>query len=87
MTATLARERITAHGDAEAAGRELLDVIQNAITHQPRSQQRRIGSSELGVPCTWCLAHKLAGVPEQPGLGRVGRDLGRTESSGNVHAA
>ena len=40
-------------------------TIESAITWHPRSQQRRIGPSEMGTACTWCLAHKLAGIEEQ----------------------
>jgi hypothetical protein len=36
-------------------------IIEHAITHQPRSQQRTIGPSEIGTPCDHCLAAKLAG--------------------------
>lgn len=36
-------------------------TIDDAIKHQPRSLQRRIGPSEIGSPCTHCLAAKLAG--------------------------
>lgn len=39
-------------------------VIEAAITSQPRSQQKRIGPSEVGNPCTRCLTHKLIGTPE-----------------------
>jgi hypothetical protein len=44
---------------------ELRWHVEQAITRHPRSQQTRIGPSELGTPCTRCLAFKLAGVPEQ----------------------
>lgn len=30
-----------------------------------RTQQRQIGPSELGDPCTYCLARKILGLPEQ----------------------
>lgn len=39
-------------------------IIEHAITNQPRSQQKRIGPSEMGTPCDRCLIHKLAGTPE-----------------------
>lgn len=43
---------------------ELLGVIEAAIMHHPRSLQRSIGPSELGMDCIRCLAHKLGGTPE-----------------------
>lgn len=42
---------------------DLMDVIEAAIAHQPRSLQVRIGPSEIGMPCRRCLVHKLAGTP------------------------
>lgn len=36
-------------------------IIETTIRTQPRSLQRRIGPSEIGDPCTHCLAAKLAG--------------------------
>lgn len=50
-------------GDSALLFQELLDVIQRGITNHPRSQQTRIGPSEIGTPCTRRLAHKLAGTP------------------------
>ena len=47
-----------------------IDVIKSAITGHPRSQQKRIGPSELGHPCTRRIAYKVAGVEpvnENPG--------------------
>lgn len=41
-----------------------LDVIKTAIAAHPRSHQKRIGPSEIGIPCDRCLGHKLAGTPE-----------------------
>lgn len=43
---------------------ELLFVISQTIDAHPRSQQTRIGPSEIGTPCTRRLGHKLAGTPE-----------------------
>ena len=43
---------------------ELRHTITAAITNHPRSQQTRIGPSEIGTPCTRRLGYKLAGVPE-----------------------
>lgn len=43
---------------------ELRHTITAAITAHPRSQQTRIGPSEIGTPCTRRLGYKLAGIPE-----------------------
>lgn len=43
---------------------EYRDVIERAIGNQPRSQQIRIGPSEIGNPCDRCLILKLGGAPE-----------------------
>jgi hypothetical protein len=50
-----------AGGDPTEALGDLRQIIEHAITHQPRSQQRTIGPSEIGTPCDHCLAAKLAG--------------------------
>lgn len=42
---------------------DLFGVITGAILGHPRSQQTRLGPSEIGVPCPRRLAYKLAGVP------------------------
>lgn len=47
--------------DPQRALGEARGIIEHAITHQPRSQQRTIGPSEIGNPCDHCLAAKLAG--------------------------
>ncbi|MFD2839354.1 hypothetical protein ACFSYH_02050 [Populibacterium corticicola] len=47
--------------DPVASLKQARHVIEHAITHQPRSLQKRIGPSELGTPCDHCLAAKLAG--------------------------
>jgi hypothetical protein len=51
-------------GDPRLLQAELLEVIRSAIRDQPRSQQTRIGPSELGHPCDRWLSHKLRGTPE-----------------------
>lgn len=44
-------------------------LIEDHITHQPRSLQKRIGPSEIGDPCDHCLAAKLAGWDKhEPGV-------------------
>lgn len=43
---------------------DLLAVIQARIDDHPRSQQKRIGPSEIGTPCARKLAYKLSGTPE-----------------------
>lgn len=52
------------HADPDRLFGELQHVIIGAIAGHPRSQQTRIGPSEIGTPCTRRLAHKLAGTPE-----------------------
>ncbi|NAE18286.1 hypothetical protein [Enterococcus hirae] len=55
--------------DPTAAWPEYRALIEDAIINAPRSQQRRIGPSELGTPCLLCLGRKLAGIPERPEAG------------------
>lgn len=40
---------------------QIRSLIEEHIQNQPRSLQKRIGPSEIGEPCTHCLAAKLAG--------------------------
>nr|DAE92546.1 MAG TPA: Exonuclease [Siphoviridae sp. ct3Mm15] len=40
---------------------EIAHTIEDAIVNHPRSAQKRIGPSEIGNPCTHCLAARLAG--------------------------
>lgn len=49
---------------AERVAEVYMDTIVNAIVNQPRSLQRRIGPSELGIECSRALLHKLAQSPE-----------------------
>lgn len=51
-------------GDPTLLHVECIDVIKAAITGAPRSQQKRIGPSEIGHPCTRRIAYKVAGVTE-----------------------
>lgn len=41
-------------------------VVTSSILAHPRSQQTRIGPSEIGRPCDRWVLHKLAGDPEPP---------------------
>lgn len=43
---------------------QALDTIAESIVNQPRSLQKRIGPSELGMTCAVSLLHKLAGTEE-----------------------
>lgn len=45
----------------ETALQEITGIIELQIKNQPRSLQKRIGPSEIGMDCTHCLAAKLAG--------------------------
>jgi len=72
MTATIDVTALppSAYTDAPAPdqlGRGLLDTIAEAITNHPRSQQVRIGPSEIGVPCARRIGYKLLEQPERPG--------------------
>lgn len=64
MVASAIRVHPTCDHNPDAAASELFGVIANAITNQPRSLQKRIGPSEVGVPCDRRIGFKLAGAPE-----------------------
>lgn len=49
-------------GDIEELRDDLLAVIRNAITSNPRSAQKAIGPSEVGTPCERRLGYRLLGV-------------------------
>lgn len=51
-------------GDPALLWAEYRHIVETAIANQPRSQQVRIGPSELGTDCLRCLGHKLVGIPE-----------------------
>jgi hypothetical protein len=54
----------TCESSPDAAISEVFDLVQRAIVGQPRNTQKRIGPSEMGVPCDRRIGYKLAGVPE-----------------------
>ncbi|WP_426566411.1 hypothetical protein ACPPVT_07645 [Angustibacter sp. McL0619] len=62
--AQLADQPTQTGGDPVLLWAEYRHTIESAIANMPRTLQRRIGPSEIGTPCDWCLGHKLAGVPE-----------------------
>lgn len=60
--------QLTHYGsDPDLLRRELLDLIETAIREHPRSQQTRIGPSEIGHDCARRIGYKLLGHPENPG--------------------
>lgn len=52
----------TCHYSPDLVATEVFALVEKAITGQPRSQQRRIGPSELGVACDRRIGYRLAGV-------------------------
>lgn len=55
---------VTMYTGAEFNPADLRRIIEADITNQPRSLQKRIGPSELGIDCDRCITHKLVGTPE-----------------------
>ncbi|PWR10591.1 hypothetical protein DKT68_08510 [Micromonospora acroterricola] len=47
---------------------DLRALLYDHEANSARSRQKKIGPSEIGVPCQRALAYKLAGTPEQPDL-------------------
>ena len=50
-------------GDPALLFDELKHIIATAIANHPRSQQKRIGPSEIGDPCARKIAYKVTGTP------------------------
>lgn len=50
--------------DARAAVAKVHQIIEHDAANAPRTLQKRIGPSELGVACDRCLVHMLAGTPK-----------------------
>jgi hypothetical protein len=55
------------HSEADRAisvADSYMDAVADSIVNQPRSLQKRIGPSEIGMQCNVALLHKLAGSDE-----------------------
>jgi hypothetical protein len=74
----------------EMVATEVFTLIEKAIVGQPRSNQRRIGPSEIGVPCDRRIGYKLAGVDPVQDRGAAWKPYVGTslhEQVGNVMAS
>jgi hypothetical protein len=61
----LAPSRQAAHSKDETGLRtEIIGIVKAYADNAPRSQQKRVGPSEVGTPCDRQLAYKMAGMPE-----------------------
>ena len=70
-------------GDLAARLRtDLTAVIADAIRQQPRTLQKAIGPSEVGLSCSRALLHKLAGSPDP----RAGEAAWRPAVGTAIHA-
>ena len=49
---------------AKGIADEVFDIMIDAMVNQPRSLQKRIGPSEMGIECSRRILYKLAQVPE-----------------------
>lgn len=54
----------TCDSGPDLSATEAFTIIESALTNQPRSLQKRIGPSELGVPCDRRIGYHLGGVPK-----------------------
>jgi hypothetical protein len=66
LIATATQMTATAAGPPPSTVDLMRGVLADLDASRPRSQQKRIGPSELGTPCQRQLAMKLADVPRQP---------------------
>lgn len=57
-------------GPGDAIARQIRQIIIDTALKSPRSQQRRIGPSEVGNPCDRALAYKSLDWPTAPGADR-----------------
>lgn len=53
----------SAHGSPDLVRDEVLGLLRDRMRAHPRSQQREIGASEVGTPCTRKLAARLGQIP------------------------
>lgn len=51
---------------AKSIADQCFDIMIEEMVNQPRSLQKRIGPSEMGIPCSRTILHKLARSEEPP---------------------
>lgn len=56
-------------GTAGELATNVIDMVKHAAASAPRSQQRTVGPSELGTPCTRRLGYKLTDHDPKPNTG------------------